>query len=129
MRNRLRRECASGSLLLLGKVLEDEKQVSSYLLREGDTTNAKELADVGVVPFEFKVVRLAASAPYVPEFTSKSPSIELASIQPNFAGRCRKFNWSCETFRLNRYARSKCSRLATALRVCSSRRKERKAKH
>ena len=71
--------------VLLGKVLEDEKQVSSYLLREGDTTNAKELADVGVVPFEFKVVRLAASASYVPEFKSKSPSIELASIQPNFA--------------------------------------------
>lgn len=71
--------------VLLGRVLEDEKQVSSYLLREGDTTNAKELAEVGVVPFEFKVVRLAASASYVPEFKSKSPSIELASIQPNFA--------------------------------------------
>ncbi len=71
--------------VLLGKVLEDEKQVSSYLLREGDTISAKELTDVGVVPFEFKVVRLAASASYVPEFKSKSPSIELASIQPNFA--------------------------------------------
>jgi len=71
--------------VLLGKVLEDEKQVSSYLLREGDTISAKELADVGVVPFELKVVRLAASASYVPEFKSKSPAIELASIQPNFA--------------------------------------------
>jgi hypothetical protein len=71
--------------VLLGKVLEDEKQVSSYLLREGDTISAKELTGVGVVPFEFKVVRLAASASYVPEFKSKSPSIELASIQPNFA--------------------------------------------
>jgi hypothetical protein len=71
--------------VLLGKVLEDEKQVSSYLLREGDTITAKELADVGVVPFEFKVVRLAASTSYVPEFKSKSPSIELVSIQPNFS--------------------------------------------
>ena len=71
--------------VLLGKVLEDEKQISSYLLREGDTISAKELADVGVVPFDFKVVRLAASVPYVPEFKSKSPSIELASIQPNFS--------------------------------------------
>ena len=71
--------------VLLGNVLEDEKQVSSYLLREGDTISAKELADVGVVPFDFKVVRLAASVAYTPEFKSKSPSIELASIQPNFA--------------------------------------------
>lgn len=71
--------------VLLGKVLEDEKQVSSYLLREGESISAKELADVGVVPFELKVVRLAASASYVPEFKSKSPAIELASIQPNFA--------------------------------------------
>jgi hypothetical protein len=71
--------------VLSGKVLENEKQISSYLLREGDTTSAKELTDVGVVPFEFKVMRLAASASYVPEFKSKSPAIELASIQPNFA--------------------------------------------
>jgi hypothetical protein len=71
--------------VLLGKVLEDEKQVSSYLLREGDTISAKELTDVGLVPFEFKVVRVAASTSYVPEFKSKSPAIELASIQPNFA--------------------------------------------
>jgi hypothetical protein len=71
--------------VFLGKIHEEEKQISSYLLREGETTSAKELADVGVVPFEFKVVRLAASVPYVPEFKSKSPSIELVSIQPNFS--------------------------------------------
>jgi hypothetical protein len=71
--------------VFLGKIHEDEKQIGSYLLREGETTSAKELAEVGVVPFEFKVVRLAASVPYVPEFKSKSPSIELVSIQPNFS--------------------------------------------
>lgn len=71
--------------VFLGKIHEEEKQISSYLMREGDTTSARELADVGVVPFEFKVVRLAASAAYTPEFKSKSPSIELASIQPNFS--------------------------------------------
>jgi hypothetical protein len=71
--------------VLSGKVLEDEKQISSYILREGDAVTAKELADVGVVPFDLKVVRLAASAAYVPEFKSKSASIELASIQPNFS--------------------------------------------
>jgi hypothetical protein len=69
--------------VLLGKLHEGEKQVSSYVLREGDTITANELADVGVVPFELKVVRLAASVSYVPEFKSKAPSIELVSIQPN----------------------------------------------
>jgi hypothetical protein len=71
--------------VFLGEIHEEEKQVSSYVLREGDTITANELADVGVVPFEFKVVRLAASAGSVPAFQSKAPSIELVSIQPNFS--------------------------------------------
>ena len=71
--------------VFLGKVHEEEKQISSYVLREGDAATANELADVGVVPFEFKVVRVAASAAYVPEFKSKSPAIELASIQSTYS--------------------------------------------
>jgi hypothetical protein len=71
--------------VFLGKIHEEEKQVSSYVLREGDTTVAKELAAVGVVPFEFKAVRLATSAAYIPNFKSKPSSIELVSIQPNFS--------------------------------------------
>jgi hypothetical protein len=71
--------------VFLGKIHEEEKQVSSYVLREGDTITANELANVGVVPFEFKVVRLSASIGYVPAFRSKAPSIELVSIQPNFS--------------------------------------------
>jgi hypothetical protein len=71
--------------VFLGKIHEEEKQVSSYVLREGDTITANELAGVGVVPFEFKVVRLTASVANVPEFRSKVRSIELVSIQPNFS--------------------------------------------
>jgi len=71
--------------VFLGKIHEEEKQVSSYVLREGDAITANELAGVGVVPFEFKVVRLAASVANVPEFRSKARSIELVSIQPNFS--------------------------------------------
>jgi hypothetical protein len=71
--------------VLLGKVLEDEKQVTSYILREGDKVTAQELTGVGVVPFELKIVSLAGAVPYVPDFKSKSPAVELASIRPNFS--------------------------------------------
>jgi len=69
----------------LGKVHEEEKQIGSYLLHEGETMTVKELASVGVVPFKLKVVRLAPVAGTVPEFQSKAPSIELVSIEPNFS--------------------------------------------
>jgi len=69
----------------LGMIHEEEQQISSYLLREGEATTAKELSAVGVVPFEFKVVRLAASTGEMPEFKSNAPSIELVSLQPNFS--------------------------------------------
>src|SRR5262249_53440422 len=71
--------------VLLGKVLEDEKQVTSYILHEGDKVTAKELTDVGVVPFELKIVTLAGAIPYVPDFKSKSSAVELASIQPEYS--------------------------------------------
>jgi hypothetical protein len=71
--------------VLSGKVQEEEKQISSYILREGDKVVAKELADVGVVPFELKIISLTGSVAYVPEFKSKSPAIELVSIQPNLS--------------------------------------------
>ena len=71
--------------VLSGQVLENEKQISSYVLREGERVAAKELTDVGVVPFELKTVRLAGAVAYVPDFKSKSRSIELASIRPNFS--------------------------------------------
>lgn len=71
--------------VLSGKVLEDEKQISSYVVREGEGVTAKELAEVGVVPFELKLVRLAPSVSYVPEFRSKATSIELVSIQQTFS--------------------------------------------
>lgn len=69
----------------LGKIHEEEKQINSYLLREGESITANELTSVGVVPFEFKVVRLAASIGEMPGFKSEAPSIELVSMQPNFS--------------------------------------------
>ena len=71
--------------VLSGKVLEDERQISSYVLREGEAVTVKELAEVGVVPFDLKLVRLAPSVSYVPEFRSKATSIELVSIQQTFS--------------------------------------------
>ncbi len=71
--------------VLSGKVLEDERQISSYVLHEGDAVTAKELADVGVVPFDLKLVQLAPSVSYIPEFRSKATSIELVSIQQTFS--------------------------------------------
>jgi hypothetical protein len=68
----------------LGKLHEEQKQVGSYVLREGESVTAKELADVGVVPFEIKLVRLSPSSGQPPQFQSKAPSIELVTIQPNF---------------------------------------------
>jgi hypothetical protein len=38
-----------------------------------------------VVPFELKIVSLAGGVPYIPDFKSKSPAVELASIRPNFS--------------------------------------------
>jgi hypothetical protein len=68
----------------LGKLHDEQQQVSSYVLREGESVTAKELADVGVVPFEIKLVRLSPSSGQPPQFKSKAPSIELVTIQPNF---------------------------------------------
>lgn len=71
--------------VFLGKLHEEEKQVASYVLHEGDSITAKELAGVGVVPFEIKVVRLSAAVSALADFKSKAPSIELVSIQSNFS--------------------------------------------
>ena len=69
----------------LGQLHEEEQKVSAYLLHEGDKVTVQELAQVGVVPFEIKVVRLAASVGEPPQFHSQARSIEAVSMQPNFS--------------------------------------------
>ena len=71
--------------VLLGKLHEEQKPVGTYLLHEGEVITVKELAAVGVVPFQIKVVRLAPLAGPVPPFNSRAKSIELVSIQPNLS--------------------------------------------
>jgi hypothetical protein len=71
--------------VLLGKLHEEQKEVGTYLLHEGDVITVKELASVGVVPFQIKVVRLAPLVGPVPPFNSRAKSIELVSIQSNLS--------------------------------------------
>jgi hypothetical protein len=67
----------------LGNLLEKEQRVSSYVLHEGEKTTVGELAQLGVTPFEITLVRLAPSTGDAPQFVSKSPSIEVVTMQPN----------------------------------------------
>lgn len=67
----------------LGNLHEEEKQVSAYVLREGDKVSVKELADLGVVPIDLKAVRMSGSGYYTPRFRSDVSSVELVAIQPN----------------------------------------------
>src|SRR5215471_5218611 len=63
--------------VILGNVHEDEKQVRGYVLHEGDKVSVKELADVGVVPIDLKIVRMSRTGFYPPGFESQVSSIEL----------------------------------------------------
>jgi hypothetical protein len=69
----------------LGQLHEEEQKVSAYVLHEGDKVTVQELAQVGVVPFEIKIVRLAASVGETLQFNSQARSIEAVSMQPNFS--------------------------------------------
>lgn len=66
----------------LGNLLEKEQNVSSYLLHEGENITVRELAELGVVPFEIKLVRFAPLWGEAPKFVSKAPSIEVVTMQP-----------------------------------------------
>jgi len=67
----------------LGNLLEKEQSVSSYMLHEGEKITVRELAQVGVVPFEITLVRLSPEVGNAPRFASKSPSIEIVTMQPD----------------------------------------------
>jgi len=71
--------------VLLGQLHEKEQKVAAYMLHEGEKITVAELAQVGVAPFEIKIVRLSASVGELPQFSSKARTIELISMQPNFS--------------------------------------------
>lgn len=71
--------------VFFGELHEQERPVSSYVLHEGEQTTVQELAQLGVVPFEIKAVRLTPSISEVPQFFSKAHSIEVVVMQPNFS--------------------------------------------
>jgi hypothetical protein len=71
--------------VFLGKMHEQEKALMSYILHEGEKVTVSELTQVGVEPFEIKLVRLSLLVGETPGFVSKASSIELVVIQPNFS--------------------------------------------
>jgi hypothetical protein len=71
--------------VFLGQLHEEETKVTAYVLHEGDKVTVQELAQFGVVPFDIKIVRLAALTGDPPQFSSRAKSIELVSMQPNFS--------------------------------------------
>ena len=71
--------------VFLGEIHEQEKAVKSYILHEGEKVTVSELTQVGVEPFEIKLVRLSPLVGEAPQFVSKARSIELVVMQPNFS--------------------------------------------
>ena len=69
--------------VFLGKLHAEEKAVKSYILHEGEKVTVSELAQVGVEPFEIKLVRLSSLVGEAPKFASKARSIELVVMEPN----------------------------------------------
>ena len=66
----------------LGRMREQEKSITSYILHVGEKRIVSELAELGVVPFEIKLIRVDLQALELPHFRSKAKSIELVVIQP-----------------------------------------------
>ena len=69
--------------VFLGELHEQEKNVSSYILHEGEQARVAELSQVGVEPFDIKLIRVIPSLGDVPQFNSKAKAIELVTMQPN----------------------------------------------
>jgi hypothetical protein len=68
--------------VLLGAHMDEEKQVTSYLLREGEQTSAAELTRYGVAPCTLKVVRIRAVESRPPEVVNQTTSLEVLGVEP-----------------------------------------------
>ena len=70
------------SLFVGVQSFEKEVQVASYLLREGERAVVKELAALGVEPFEIAAVRPNISAPPLPSVSTRTTSLEVIGLEP-----------------------------------------------
>lgn len=68
--------------VLLGAHMDEEQQVASYLLREGEQTSAAELTRYGVAPCTLKVVRIRAVESKPPEVVNQTTSLEVLGVEP-----------------------------------------------
>jgi len=71
--------------VFLGELHQQESKISSYVMHEGEKVTVQELAQVGVEPFQIKLVRINPSIAEMPQFTSKAKSIEVVVMQPNIS--------------------------------------------
>ncbi len=71
--------------VFLGELHEQEKDVTSYSLHEGEKITVQKLAQFGVEPFDIAVVRLAPGAVDIPQVKSKAKSVEFVAIKPVFS--------------------------------------------
>lgn len=71
--------------VFLGELHAQEKAITSYVLKETEKVTVSELVEVGVEPFEVKLVRLPTLIGEAPQFTSKARSIELVLMEPNLS--------------------------------------------
>lgn len=71
--------------VFLGQTHAQEKAVKSYILHEGEKVTVTELAQVGVEPFEIKLIRLTPLVGEAPQFISKAKSIELVVMEANLS--------------------------------------------
>jgi len=71
--------------VFLGELHEQEKDVTSYSLHEGEKITVQKLAQFGIEPFDIAVVRLAPGAVDIPQVKSKAKSVEFVAIKPVFS--------------------------------------------
>jgi len=71
--------------VFLGELHQQENQISSYVMHEGEKVTVQELAQVGVEPFQIKLVRVNPSIAEMPRFSSQAKSIEVVVMQPNIS--------------------------------------------
>jgi hypothetical protein len=67
--------------VFLGKLHEEQRKVTSYILHEGDKVTVQELSQFGVEPFKIAAVRISPLVAGAPKLISKAPSIEIVSVR------------------------------------------------
>ena len=67
--------------VFFGERFDEERQLATHPLHEGEKITLHELTEFGVEPFEIGLVRVASVPVGLPQFVSKVKSIELVTIQ------------------------------------------------